>query len=65
MQKKTTRSPTPVCINVLVAVLLIIILNSPFRTHANVFEPIGTAIFPVKPLLTICEASGNATSALW
>lgn len=65
MKEKPARSPTPECINVLVAVLLIIILNSPFRTHANIFEPIGTAIFPIQPLFAISEASSNATPALW
>jgi hypothetical protein len=45
--------------------LLIIFLNGPFRTHANVLEPVGTTVFPVKPFLAISKATSDATPALW
>ena len=64
VKEKPTRSPTPECTNVLVAVLLIIILNSPFRTHANIFEPVRATIFPVEPLFSISESSSDAPPTL-
>jgi hypothetical protein len=32
---------------------------------ANVFEPVGSAVFPVQPRLAISEAALDATTALW
>jgi hypothetical protein len=64
-KRKPTRSPTPECIIVLLVVLLIIFLNSPFRTHTDVLEPIRTTILPVEPFLAISKAASDATSALW
>lgn len=45
--------------------LLVIFLNRPFRTHANVFEPVRTTVLPVEKFLAFSEAASNATPALW
>jgi len=33
--------------------------------HVGIFEPIGSAIFPIQPLLSICEATRHAALAFW
>jgi hypothetical protein len=33
--------------------------------HANIFEPQRSTVFPVQPLLTVCEPTSNTARTLW
>lgn len=49
---------------VLVVVLVSFGFWSPLGFHADVLEPVRTAIFPVEPLFAVCKASRHASSTL-